>query len=182
MSLKLHVPFSTLSPRKLKVDPSMQKFAMHKPEDLMAETDRYGFKSARKSNLDKKHPPKLSPRANNRSVDPRTRNSNMIDAAISLHKGEKNWGGTGGHLQFQRKKQSLPNYNGMTSKYELKDDGTESHGGDSTRKAGHKTLKFKDESPTLTERGRTNSGDLIQPKNISSLKNPKFKLNDSSSK
>jgi len=70
-------------------------------------------------------------------------------------------------------------YHGMTSKYAFKDAETESHGGESTRKAG-KTLKFKDESPTLTERNRANSGDLIVPKNISSLKNTK--LNDSSSK
>ena len=69
----------------------------------------------------------------------------MIDP-LSPSQGHANWGGTG-PLKFAVKKSSMPasggaGYHGMTSKYAFKDDGTESHGGDSTRKAGGKQLKF----------------------------------------
>jgi len=68
----------------------------------------------------------------------------------------------------------------MTSKYAFHEDlNTDSGHGENSRKAGTKQLKFKDESPTLTERSRANSGDLIPSKKISTLK--KKKLNDSSS-
>ena len=97
--------------------------------------------------------------------------------------------GNANSLHFGGKKQSMPvnsqndvNYQGMTSKYSFNVDaeGSCQEPGSSNlaSKKNTKTLKFKDDSPTLTQ-SRNNSGDLMNQKKTTALK---ANLNDSSSK
>ena len=72
------------------------------------------------------------------------------------------------------------NYQGLTSKYSFNVDNEGNYvepGSNLTSKKLTKTLKFKDDSPTLTQ--SRNSGALVDAKKISALKPT---LNDSSSK
>lgn len=106
--------FSAFSPSKrLKLNPSKEKFEIHNSDQIMAETQgRYNSfaKTARdrhaQSHLKSKNPPKLSPRATNRSVDPIQR-SNYLMGKTSPSGEKKTWGQSGG-LNFGNKKQSMP--------------------------------------------------------------------------
>ena len=190
------VRFNAFSPSKrLKLNPSQEKFELHNSNQIMAATsDRYGkFASTARNKSSKSglqgqkgHPPKLSPRATNRSVDPVHRKQNLMGKTSPTGDQSLSWGNTNS-LNFGGKKQSMPvnnpndvNYQGLTSKYSFNVDNEGNYvepGSNLTSKKLTKTLKFKDDSPTLTQ--SRNSGDLIDAKKISALKPT---LNDSSSK
>ena len=193
LAAKLHVPFSTLSPKRIKLNTSNEKFQIHKPDELMGDSsDRYAFRARKSAGPKKSNPPKLSPRSNNRSVDPRTRsNGYLMDMSLPGNGNNESWGGTGS-LNFGMKKQSMPvggpkdmEVQGrMTSKYSFNAElQTDSGAGNRSNEKGEKNvkqLKFKDDSPTVTERNsRNTSVDLIMPKKSGVGKK---QLNDSSSK
>ena len=77
--------FGAFSPSKrLKLNPSKEKFELHNSAQIIADTaDRYGTfaKTARNKSVmknNKGNPPKLSPRATNRSVEPNMRSNNFL--------------------------------------------------------------------------------------------------------
>ena len=124
--------FSAFSPSKrLKLNPSKEKFELHNSDTIMQDTQgRYNTfaRTARdkngSSNLKGKNPPKLSPRATNRSVDPIQRSNYLMGKTSPA--GEKKPWGQSGSINFGNKKQSMPvenslremnAYQGLTSKY-----------------------------------------------------------------
>lgn len=70
------------SPRKIRLDPSHSNFDPLQASDLMKgayNTDRYSGSKLNKTLESKmRHPPRLSPRANNKSVDPIARSQFMM--------------------------------------------------------------------------------------------------------
>ena len=183
-------PFSTFGPKRLTLNPAQGTFSNFSSAEIMAEkNDRYATfaKTARTSASKKGHPPKLSPRSANRSVDPAARSSNYLDRlGKSPSNAEMPWGGTASR-NFGGKKQSMPvggsgsrgraedQVGRMTSKYSLQVD-AQNEGGKPGKTT--KNLKFKDDNTIDSPLARSNnSGDLL-PVPVQM----KSKLNDSSSK
>ena len=66
------------SPKRLRLSPSQEKFNHFNADEMMGD-DRYSFsKTVRNRNSELRHPPKVSPKRSNRSVDPLTKNKFLL--------------------------------------------------------------------------------------------------------
>jgi hypothetical protein len=85
------------SPKRLKLNPSQEKFDQFSAAEMMAEGDRYSLAKTMRNNRgsEMRHPPKtmgnpkLSPRRSNKSVDPLTRNKVLLGQSSSNMQGPR---------------------------------------------------------------------------------------------
>ena len=122
------------SPKRLRLSPSQEKFNLFNADQMMQD-DRYSFaKTVRNRNSELRHPPKVSPRKSNRSVDPLTKNKFLLGQTVQKNtKGQfapfkvMNAFDSRGKLSMQQSNAQLSQSMGrdgdmrMTSKYNYED-------------------------------------------------------------